>query len=84
MPDYREVTINVTFEDGMARIWCAKRTWEKLLVRRGWKPVRQQIGGVWYEVPMAAISIRSRQSVGAKRGNPGKNLPPRKAAGGVA
>lgn len=75
MPDSREVTINMIFDTKIAHIWCAKRTWEKKLVRKGWKPIRTDLNGVWFEVPLKALSVRSSLSVGAKRARSGRNLP---------
>lgn len=77
MPDYREATINAVWDTGEAYIWCSKRTWDKLLVRRGWTPTKHDATGVWFTVPLAAISIRSRRSIGAKRRNLTRNLPAR-------
>jgi hypothetical protein len=74
MPDYREVTIQLDYEDGLAHVWCAPHTVERKLARLGWKRVGEQAKGTWWQGPLKGISFRKLDSmrVGTRRaGNPG-------------
>ena len=73
MPDYREVTIQLDYESKTANVWCAPRTVERQLARKGWKRLKTQAGGSWWQAPLKAISFRSPRTMQVKspnRGNP--------------
>jgi hypothetical protein len=67
MPDYREVTIQMDYDSGEARVWCAKRTVEGRLRRLGWTLTSEQAGGTWWKGPLKGISFRSLSSVCAQK-----------------
>lgn len=73
MSDHREVTIRLDYDARVAQIWCARRTVERKLARLGYRKIGEQIGGTWWEAPLAAISFRKPRVgavSGATRGNP--------------
>jgi hypothetical protein len=71
-PEEREIIINKTAADEGFEIYVSDPVWLSRLTRLGWNPCRSDKYGASFEVPVEAVTIRSKAAVDhPRRGNPG-------------